>query len=113
MKLYSIVSDPAHEILFLPPHAERLRRDPELIARLAEIDQMTLILHGVGDRIVSKESVQLLKRRLKRAYLTYFWDAAHGIEADQPERVPAVVEGFLQRSEAFLVNRGTLALNPG
>jgi hypothetical protein len=31
------------------------------------------------------------------------WDAAHSIEVDQPERMSAVVESFLERSEAFVV----------
>lgn len=74
---------------------------------------MTLILHEVLDRIITKETVELLESRLKRSFLVYFWDAAHGIEADQPGRMLSVVEGFLQRPEAFIVNRGTLALSPG
>jgi hypothetical protein len=63
--------------------------------------------------MVPKESVQLLKSRLPRSYLVYVWDAAHAIEVDQPERMLLLVEGFLQRSEGFMVNWGTLAVNPG
>jgi len=57
--------------------------------------------------------VQLLKSRLPRSYLVYVWDAAHAIEVDQPERMLSLVEGFLQRSEGFMVNWGTLALDAG
>ena len=63
--------------------------------------------------IKNMNSVQLLKSRLPHAYLVYIWDAAHSIEVDQPERMLAVLTSFLQRSEGFMVNWGTLAVNPG
>ncbi len=87
--------------------------DSELLEKVASIDKLALILHGTADRIIPKESVQLLKSRLPRSYLVYVWDAAHAIEVDQPERMLSLVEGFLQRSEGFMVNWGTLAVNPG
>lgn len=77
--------------------------DCALADRVGEIAHATLILHGTGDRIVTAESMRLLKSRLKRAFLVYVWDAAHNIEVDQPERMAAVVESFLERSEAFVV----------
>jgi pimeloyl-ACP methyl ester carboxylesterase len=86
--------------------------DEELLAHIPSIDKLTLILHGTADRMVPKESVQLLKSRLPRAYLVYIWDAAHAIEVDQPERLLAFLTSFLERSEGFMVNWGTLALNP-
>jgi len=87
--------------------------DSELLEKVASIDKLALILHGTADRIIPKESVQLLKSRLPRSYLVYVWNAAHAIEVDQPERMLSLVEGFLQRSEGFMVNWGTLAVNPG
>jgi pimeloyl-ACP methyl ester carboxylesterase len=87
--------------------------DEELLARIPSVDKLTLILHGTADRMIPKESVQLLKSRLPHAYLVYIWDAAHAIEVDQPERMLAVLLSFLQRSEGFMVNWGTLAVNPG
>src|SRR6266849_129619 len=87
--------------------------DAELLAKIASIDKLTLILHGTADRMIPKESVQLLRRRMPRAYLVYVWDAAHAIEVDQPERMLAVLGSFLERSEGFMVNWGTLAVNPG
>jgi pimeloyl-ACP methyl ester carboxylesterase len=87
--------------------------DSELLAKIASIEKLTLILHGTADRMIPKESVQLLKSRLPRSYLVYVWDAAHAIEVDQPERMLSLVESFLQRSEGFMVNWGTLALDAG
>jgi len=86
--------------------------DEELLARIPSIDKLTLILHGTADRMIPKESVQLLKSRLPHAFLVYIWDAAHSIEVDQPERTLAVLKGFLERSEGFMVNWGTLAVHP-
>src|SRR5438132_5915963 len=78
--------------------------DPELIKRVKEVQQTTLILHGTEDRIIGKESMRLLKSRLRRAFLVYVWDAAHNIEVDQPERMLALVQSFLERSDSFMVN---------
>lgn len=80
-------------------------KDEELLKRISEVKSQTLILHGTEDRIIGRESVQLLRSRLSRSFLVYVWDAAHNIEVDQPERMLALVEGFLERSEAFVVNR--------
>jgi pimeloyl-ACP methyl ester carboxylesterase len=79
-------------------------KDAGLLERIGEIRQPVLILHGTEDRIIGTESVQLLKSRLKRAFLVYIWDAAHNIEVDQPERLLSVVQSFLERSDAFMVN---------
>lgn len=97
----------------LPHYGYSAETDEELLAHLPSIDKLTLILHGTADRMIPKESVQLLKSRLPHAYLVYIWDAAHSIEVDQPERMLAVLTSFLQRSEGFMVNWGTLAVNPG
>jgi pimeloyl-ACP methyl ester carboxylesterase len=81
-------------------------RDAELLERVGEIRNQTLILHGSEDRIIGRESVQLLRSRLPKSFLVYVWDAAHNIEVDQPERMLELVEAFLERSESFVVPRG-------
>ena len=96
----------------LPHYGYPADTDEELLARIPSIDKLTLILHGTADRMIPKESVQLLKARLPHAYLVYVWDAAHAIEVDQPERMLAVLKSFLERSEGFMVNWGTLAVHP-
>ena len=80
-------------------------RDDALIDRLGEIETLTLILLGTKDGRMPRESVQLLKDRLPRAFLVYVYDAAHSIETDQPERFANLVGDFLQRGETFLVNQ--------
>jgi pimeloyl-ACP methyl ester carboxylesterase len=77
--------------------------DAELLSRLTQIEHTVLILHGTEDRIVTAEAMRILKSRLRRAFLVYVWDAAHNIEVDQPARMAAVVQSFLERSDAFVV----------
>ena len=79
--------------------------DRELLENVHKIQKQTLILHGTEDRIIGRESMQLLKSRLPKSFLIYVWDAAHNIEVDQPERMLELVAGFLERSAAFVVNR--------
>jgi pimeloyl-ACP methyl ester carboxylesterase len=86
--------------------------DEALLAKLPAIDRITLILHGSEDQVVPKESVQLIKSKLSHAYLIYIWDAAHAIEVDQPNRVLALIQNFLNRSDSFLVNWGSSAVHP-
>jgi pimeloyl-ACP methyl ester carboxylesterase len=80
-------------------------KDEELLQRVAEVKSQTLILHGTEDRIIGRESVQVLRSRLAKSFLVYVWDAAHNIEVDQPERTLELVEAFLERSDAFVVPR--------
>jgi pimeloyl-ACP methyl ester carboxylesterase len=76
---------------------------PGLVSRLSELGHTVLILHGTEDRSVQAESVRLLKSRLPRAFLVYVWAAGHDIEVDQPARMAALVQSFLERSDAFVV----------
>ena len=81
-------------------------RDEELIARLPEIDHLTLILHASADSVVSQAGAQFLRAQLRRSYLIYVWGAADCMASDQARRVLAVTRSFLERSEAFVVNWG-------
>jgi len=78
-------------------------KDPQLLENISSVRATTLIVHGTEDRIITPETMRLLKSRLARAFLVYVWDAAHNIEVDRPERMSALVESFLQRSDAFVV----------
>ncbi len=80
-------------------------RDAALIARLGEIEALTLILMGTKDGRIPPASGQLLKDRMAHAFLIYVYDAAHSIETDQPERFAIVVGDFLARGESFIVNQ--------
>lgn len=79
--------------------------DAALQARVREIACQTLILHGTLDVRVLATGVQMLKERIPNSQLVYVYDAAHSLELDQPERVGALIEDFLVRGEAFIVNQ--------
>jgi pimeloyl-ACP methyl ester carboxylesterase len=79
--------------------------DRDLIARLGEITALTLILHGTRDGVIPVASPRLLKERIPRSHLVYVYDAAHAIDIDQPDRFVRLVGDFLDRGEAFVVNR--------
>lgn len=87
-------------------------RDEALIARLGDIEALTLILIGTRDGAIPPASAQLLKNSLQRAFLIYVYDAAHSIETDQPERFARVVGDFLARGETFIVNQSNAEHEP-
>ena len=79
--------------------------DAELQARVDEIGCQTLILHGTCDVRVPVSGVRMLKERIRNSQLVYVYDAAHSLELDQPERLGILIEDFLVRGEAFIVNQ--------
>jgi pimeloyl-ACP methyl ester carboxylesterase len=83
-------------------------KDEALVARVGDVEHTTLIVQGTDDGTIPPPSAQLLKGLLKRAFLVYLWQAGHDIEVDQPDRVLALVRDFLERSDAFMVNRGNI-----
>lgn len=80
-------------------------RDADLQSRIGEIACQTLILHGTQDVRVPVSAARMLKSRIPHAQVVYVYDAAHSLELDQPERVGALIEYFLVRGEAFIVNQ--------
>lgn len=85
--------------------------DDELFAALATVERLMLILQGTRDAHPA-DGVQRLRRLVRSSFLVYVWDAGRDLEVDQPARVLALIDGFLKRSESFIVNWGTLAVNP-
>jgi pimeloyl-ACP methyl ester carboxylesterase len=83
-------------------------KDEALLTRVADVEHATLIVQGTDDGTIPGASAQLLKSRLRRAFLVYVWQAGHDIEVDQPGRVLALVRDFLGRSASFMVNRGNI-----
>jgi pimeloyl-ACP methyl ester carboxylesterase len=83
--------------------------DEGLLARLPEIKARTLIVLATRDEMIPARTGQVLKEKIPLSHLTYMFDAAHGIEIDQPERMLRLVTAFLERGEAFIVNFGDAA----
>jgi pimeloyl-ACP methyl ester carboxylesterase len=93
----------------VPQYNGGMAMDRDLVGRLKDIKALTLILHGTKDGVIPTDSPRLLKERIPRAYLVYVYDAAHGIDTDQPDRFVRLVKDFLGRGEAFIVNYGDQA----
>ena len=92
----------------LPIYNSGTATDSDLVARLGDIEALTLILHGTKDGVIPSSSPRLLRERIPHAHLIYVYDAAHNIEVDQPDRFIGLVQDFLTRGEAFLVNPGVM-----
>jgi pimeloyl-ACP methyl ester carboxylesterase len=99
----------AHLVLAAPVFATPA--DDDLMAALANVERLMLILQGTRDEH-GAGGVQRLRRLVRSSFLVYVWDAGSALEVDQPARVLALIDGFLKRSESFIVNWGTLAVNP-
>jgi pimeloyl-ACP methyl ester carboxylesterase len=83
--------------------------DEALLARLPDIKARTLIVLATKDGMIPAKTGHVLKEKIPQSHLTYMFDAAHGIEVDQPERMLRLVTAFLERGEAFIVNFGDAA----
>lgn len=80
--------------------------DEALLARLPEIKVRTLIVMASKDALIPARTGHVLKEQIAASHLTYIYDAAHAIEVDQPERLLRLVNAFLERGEAYIVNFG-------
>lgn len=81
--------------------------DEELVGKLPGISALTLIVHGEKDGTIPEASSTLLRNRIKKSHLIFLYDSGHVPEVDQPERFTRLVNDFLSRGEAFLVNWGS------
>ena len=86
--------------------------DPELAARLGDIQAATLVLFGTRDDIIPSETGRLYVERIPNSYYVLVYDAAHEIEAERPEALCAAVRDFLERRETFVVSRTNTVINP-
>lgn len=95
--------------------AMRLRgpdRDAALEARMRDIDTPTLVLFGTLDPIMPPEMGRHYKELLRNGHLVFVYDASHAIGAERPEAFAEVVLDFLDRHEAFVINRRETVLYP-
>jgi len=99
----------AHLVLVAPEIV--LPEDEELLGALAQAERLMLVLQGTRDAH-PVAGVQRFRRLVRSSFLVYVWDAGRALEADQPARVLGLIDSFLKRSESFIVNWGTLAVNP-
>jgi pimeloyl-ACP methyl ester carboxylesterase len=70
-------------------------RDSDLLERLRNLSCRTLILHGEKDGIVAMEGIERVRAAIPLSTVTRVPDAAHHIEADQPEQYASLVKSFM------------------
>jgi pimeloyl-ACP methyl ester carboxylesterase len=62
--------------------------------------------------MIPSEMGRLYSEKLPNCHLILVYDAGHAVDADRPEAFVSVVSDFLQRHEAFLVNRQSGLIHP-
>jgi pimeloyl-ACP methyl ester carboxylesterase len=92
--------------LFGPP------RDPDLEARLHELEVPTLVLFGTLDRVIPPEMGRFYKELIPNSHLVFVYDAGHAIGAERPEAFAEVVADFVERREAFVISRTATVIHP-
>src|SRR5215472_4933489 len=94
---------------------QRLRgsdRDPNLERRLPELPAPTLVLFGTLDAVIPPEMGYIYKELMPNCHLVFVYDAAHAISTERPEAFAEVTLDFLERHEAFVVNRTETVIHP-
>ncbi|HEX6511534.1 MAG TPA: alpha/beta hydrolase [Chloroflexota bacterium] len=78
----------------------------DLLARLPEIKARTLILWGTADRQIPPEQGEIYQKHIPRAHLMYIYGAAHALPVAAARQFVELTTDFIERGEAFMVNRG-------
>jgi pimeloyl-ACP methyl ester carboxylesterase len=87
-------------------------RDPELEGRMRDLEIPTLVVFGTLDRIVPPEMGRHYKELMPNCHLVFVYDAGHAIGAERPEAFVDLVSDFLERREAFVINRTETVIHP-
>jgi pimeloyl-ACP methyl ester carboxylesterase len=87
-------------------------RDPALEERMRALPVPVLVLFGTMDRLMPPELGRLYKSLLPNGHLVLVYDAGHAIAAERPEAFKEVVSDFLERHEAFVINRTPTLIHP-
>lgn len=95
--------------------AHRLKaetHDSDAANRLGEIQCPTLVVFGLEDKIVAKESASVYREKIPNCNVSIVYDSGHAIVADRPEALASVVSDFVERRETFIVGRQSGLVNP-
>jgi pimeloyl-ACP methyl ester carboxylesterase len=87
-------------------------RDTELESRLSDVAAPTLVLFGTDDRPDAQQTGRVYAARLPSGHLVFVYGAAHQISRERPEAFAEVVLDFLERHEAFVINRTPTVIHP-
>ena len=87
-------------------------RDTDLENQLRGLAVPTLVLFGTLDRVIPPEMGRFYKQFLPNCHLVFVYDAGHAISTERPEAFAEVTLDFLNRHEAFVVNRAETVIHP-
>ena len=87
-------------------------RDFQLEAAMRNLPTPTLVLFGTHDRLMPPEMGRHYKELLPNCHLVFVYHAGHTISVDRPEALADVTADFLERREAFVINRAETVINP-
>jgi pimeloyl-ACP methyl ester carboxylesterase len=87
-------------------------RDTDLETRMGTLATPTLVLFGTLDHVIPPEMGRLYKQLMPNCQLVFVYDAGHAISAERPEAFAEVVADFLERREAFVINRRNTLIHP-
>lgn len=87
-------------------------RDAELESQLTELNVPVLVLFGTDDGVIPPETGALYRESLPNCHYILVYDAGHAMDADRPEAFATIVSDFLERREAFVVNRTNALIDP-
>jgi pimeloyl-ACP methyl ester carboxylesterase len=87
-------------------------RDLDLEARLPGLAPPTLALFGTLDSIIPPDIGHVYKELIPNCQLVFVYDAGHAIAAERPAAFTEVVNDFLDRHDAFVVNRRPTVIHP-
>ena len=87
-------------------------RDADLEAPMRDLATPTLVLFGTLDRVMPPEMGRCYKALLPNCHLVFVYDAGHEISTDRPEAFAEVTADFLERHEAFVINRTETVIHP-
>jgi 3-oxoadipate enol-lactonase len=80
---------------------EALANREETCNRLSEIKIPTLILHGKEDKITTKESSQILHKKIKNSVMQYIDHAAHISNLENPDEFNRQLSRFLALFKSY------------
>jgi pimeloyl-ACP methyl ester carboxylesterase len=87
-------------------------RDADLEAAMRALNVPTLVLFGTLDRLMPPEMGRHYKELLSACHLVFVYDAGHAISTERPEAFADVTADFLERHEAFVINRTGTVIHP-
>jgi pimeloyl-ACP methyl ester carboxylesterase len=87
-------------------------RDADLDSRLSGLAVPTLVLLGTRNDTATQRMGRACRERIPNGHLVFVYDAGRAIGRDRPEAFAEVLTDFVERHEAFVINRTETVIHP-